>query len=328
MPEIAFVIPVRNDAARLRRCLQSIVENDYPRSRVEVVVVDNGSADASASVARSAGARVIDGPPGSLGELRNLGAAETGAAIVAFVDADHVLAAQWIRAAIDGLSADSSIGAVGAMCHAPANGTWVQRAYDLLRGHQTGQGVVDWLGSGNMAVSRRAFERVGGFDPHLTTCEDVDLCKRLRAAGFRVVADERLVNVHHGDPATLLALFRSELWRGRGNIAVSFRRPVTLREMPSAIAPVAQLAGLLLAASALAMTGIPRLLAATLGLAPFVLVPILRATRMSRRMISLTFRSVLSNVLVALVYDLARAAALVAFARHGVRRDSRRPANA
>ena len=46
---------------------------------------------------------------------------------------------------------------------------------------------ADWLGSGNLAVSRTAFELVGGFDTSLETCEDVDFCHRLRAKGQRVV---------------------------------------------------------------------------------------------------------------------------------------------
>ena len=58
-------------------------------------------------------------------------------------------------------------------------------------GSTTGCGVirstperVTWLGSGNMAVRRSAFEEVGGFDTTLETCEDVDLCRKLRARGY------------------------------------------------------------------------------------------------------------------------------------------------
>ena len=47
-PLVSFVIPVKNDAARLRRCLTSIVRNDYPRELIELIVVDNDSTDGSA----------------------------------------------------------------------------------------------------------------------------------------------------------------------------------------------------------------------------------------------------------------------------------------
>jgi GT2 family glycosyltransferase len=59
-----------------------------------------------------------------------------------------------------------------------------------LRGRHQGCAIVEWLGAGNMAVEAAAFHDVGGFDARLQTCEDVDLCKRLRAAGRLIVADE------------------------------------------------------------------------------------------------------------------------------------------
>ena len=54
-----FIIPVRNDARRLERCLASILVNDYPRELVQVVVADNGSSDESVEVARRIGADVL-----------------------------------------------------------------------------------------------------------------------------------------------------------------------------------------------------------------------------------------------------------------------------
>jgi hypothetical protein len=82
-----------------------------------------------------------------------------------------------------------------------------------------------------------------------------------------------MVNVHHGDPATLGALFRGELWRGRGNLAVSFRSPMTLRELPSAITPIVQLAGLVMLAVALVINWPGRPAVMLFGSAPLVIFP-------------------------------------------------------
>jgi len=319
-PDISFVIPVRDDATRLERCLRSIRHNEYPAERVEVIVVDNGSADRSVAVAQLAGALVIRAPHEPVAQLRNIGAAASHGRVLAFVDADHVLGRGWIRVALEGFRDDPPAGAVGSLCRAPEDGTWVQRAYDRLRARHGGRQPVEWLGAGNMAVSRLAFEIVGGFDTRLETCEDVDLCKRLRAARYTLLGDDRLINVHLGDPATLGALFRAEVWRGRSNLAVSFRRPVTLRELPSAISPIVQLAGLALAPLALLFAGTNALIVAVLCLLPSAGVPAFRAARMSRHLVPLTARGVADNAVVAFVYDLARACALVAFAGHEVRR--------
>ena len=316
--DISFVIPVRNDAARLSRCLESIRSNAYPQDQVEIIVVDNGSTDESPGIAAAAGSRVVSAPQGRVAELRNQGAAAAASPLLAFVDADHVLTSGWIQIAIDGLTHDPSVGAIGALCLAPADGTWVQRAYDRLRGRAPGRHDVDWLGAGNIAVSRAAFMVVGGFDVSLETCEDVDLCKKLRAAGLRLISDDRLVNIHLGDPSTLRALFRGELWRGRSNLAVSFRPPVRLRELPSAVIPVMQLAAIIVLLVAPWLAERPAtwaIAAAVIAIAPSGL----RALRMSSGGAQ-RLRDLADNLRVAVVYDVARALALVAFAGHGVRR--------
>jgi hypothetical protein len=285
-----------------------------------MIVVDNGSADCSVATARTVGAHIIEAPRKAVAQLRNIGAASARAPVLAFVDADHVLGRGWIHAALQDFRDDASVAAVGSLCHGPENSTWVQRAYDRLRRRQPGRHAVEWLGAGNMAVRRHAFERVGGFDSDLETCEDVDLCKKLRGAGYVLLGDERLINVHLGDPATLGALFRAEMWRGRSNLAVSFRRPVTLRELPSAVAPLVQLVGLVLAPLAFLLAGTAGPLIASLALLPSAVVPGVRAARMSGRVTRFNAREIADNAVVAFVYDLARAVALIAFARYEVRR--------
>jgi GT2 family glycosyltransferase len=317
--DVSFVIPVRNDATRLRGCLKSIRENQYPDDRIEIIVVDNGSHDESVLVAREAGAEVLKEPGRRVAELRNIGASIARGRILAFVDADHLLGPCWIEAAVQTFKEDETIAAVGSLCRAPEDGTWVQRAYDNLRGRRVGRQPVEWLGAGNMAVIHDAFERLGGFDAGLETCEDVELCRKLRSAGQRLVSDDRLLSVHLGDPSTLSALFRGELWRGRNNLVVSFRRPVVLRELPSAVVPMIQLAGLATAIPVFASGGGTGMALACVALLPLAVIPLLRAARMSLRTHCFEARAFRNNVAVAFVYDLARALAVVAFATHEIR---------
>src|SRR4051794_32625418 len=94
VPRLSFIVPVRNDAVRLRTCLESIRASSA-RFPCEMLVVDNGSTDNSADVAKQAGARVIAMPGGRVSELRNAAAREAAADVLAFVDADHELAREW-----------------------------------------------------------------------------------------------------------------------------------------------------------------------------------------------------------------------------------------
>jgi hypothetical protein len=315
---VSFVIPVRNDALRLSRCLATIVANDYPADAVEIVVADNGSTDESVDVARRAGARVLSLPGLSVAELRNRAAAVATGAVLAFVDADHLIASGWIRAASEAFN-DRDIGAVGALCHPPRPGSWVQQMYGALRGSTVGRSDVEWLGAGNMAVSRQAFDAVHGFDDSLRTCEDVDLCQRLRALGWRIVGDERLANIHFGDPATLRGLFRSERWRGQDNLRVTFRGPWTLRSLPSAIAPILVGAACLGIVAGLFLSFAYRLGPLYLAGASALVVVSLSSIRTARMAVSAHLRSpraLAQAWIVALTYDLGRAAAILAQAPH------------
>jgi hypothetical protein len=223
----------------------------------------------------------------------------------------------WVAAARAVFEAPD-IAAAGALCHPPEQGTWVQRAYGILRGVPRGVQDVEWLGSGNLAVRHRAFDALGGFDTSLTTCEDVDLCNRIRAAGHRIVSCADMKNVHYGDPDTLWNVFKGELWRGRDNLRVTLRGPLTVRALPSMLIPVVDLAagaaavvGLVAAATG-AESGWPLLAAALVVIGAGTALRAVRALAKSRP----SLRHAVQVTVVALVYDLARACALVARAPH------------
>lgn len=317
---ISFVVPVRNDAGRLRRCLASITANGRPSEEIEIIVVDNGSTDASVAVARDAGARVLSRPQVGVAQLRNDGSAAACGGLIAFVDADHEVDHRWIEAAKQ-LFNEPGISAAGAPYDAPADANWVQRAYDGLRQHPSKTRCdVDWLPSGNLIVRKGAFEAVGGFDTGLQTCEDVDFCRRLRASGRRIVSDVRLRSVHLGDPTSLAGVFMGELWRGRDNLKASLRHPISYREVPSLVIPALDL--LLLAAGVLALVTGSRtgLVVCGLALAGFASFAAIRTCVMVNRIAKANALDWVCAFAVAVVYDAARALALVAQPGHSVRR--------
>ena len=314
-PLVSFVIPVRNDAVRLRRCLASIRGNDYPRQLIELVVVDNDSTDGSAAAARQYGAVVVNSAGDSVAAHRNRGARAALGSLLAFADSDHEIDRGWIATAVEALM-DPHVGAAGAPYVTQPTANWVQQHYDGLRSRPERREDVAWLGSGNLAVKRSVFEAIGGFNTSLTACEDVDLCNRITASGHRIVADPGLRSIHFGDPKTLKALFYGELWRGRDNLSVTFNGPRTFRHLRSALIPLADL--VCLSASVVAIATGHLIVAASL-VAAALLPAGLRAARMLKR----RRRDVVTTaqaLAVAIVFDLARALAILARGTHRARR--------
>lgn len=315
---LSFIIPVRDDAVRLARCLRSIAANGRPAAQVQTVVADNGSSDGSVDAARSSGATVISLPGLRVSALRNRAATAAAGDILAFVDADHEIASGWIATVAD-IFNDPHVAAAGALYTPPPDGTWTQCMFGVLRGRTMGRSDATWLGSGNLAVRHTVFEQVRGFDESLETCEDVDLCQRIRQAGHRIVADERLASIHFGDPKSLRELFLSERWRGRDNIRVSLRSGLGLRDVPSVVIPVVDalaLIAVVLGLVAAPLVGFTGLLAAVAAAGVVAGLAALRAVRMC-------LSGGLSNPVewgqayaVALTYDVARACSLVWPAGH------------
>jgi hypothetical protein len=310
-------MPVRNGAAHLARCLTSLTASagDVP---LQIVVIDNGSTDTSVEIARRHGARVLSRPGLKVGACRNAGAAEAAGPILAFVDADHEVAREWVSACLRAFE-DATTAAAGNLCRAPEPGTWVQRMYDALRARSGSRGDVEWLGAGNMAIRRDVFVGVGGFDESLEACEDVQLCHDVRRAGYRIVAEPDMGSVHYGDPKHLTDLFFGELWRGRDNLRVSLKGPITVRSLPGIVMPIAMLASLVL-------VGVGVVAWPWLGAGVALGGLVLAAAMVAARTLVIVRRGRLSRPLgwiqaaiVALTYDTGRALSIVSGATHRTR---------
>jgi glycosyltransferase involved in cell wall biosynthesis len=198
-PPLSVIVPAYNAAATLAECLEALAGVCGPGD--EILVVDDGSTDATAEIARQAGARVVEthgrGGPAA---ARNLGARETSGEILFFVDADvvvHTEAVRRVRAALEGDAA----AVFGSYDDHPRASGIISRYRNLLHHwtHQqaTGEPNTFWAGLG--AVRRRAFEAVGGFDEArypVPSIEDIELGYRLRKAGFRIELDKQLQGAH------------------------------------------------------------------------------------------------------------------------------------
>ena len=94
MPSLTVVIPVRNDAAMLATALDALGRQHRPAD--EIIVVDNGSSDASADLARAAGARVVPEPTRGIPSAASTGYDAARGDIIARIDADTVCPPEWL----------------------------------------------------------------------------------------------------------------------------------------------------------------------------------------------------------------------------------------
>lgn len=273
---VSIIIPARNEAAHLPALLSSLAQVDYPRDRMEVIVVDHESTDRTPDIARGAGAVVVSHQGGTISGVRNRGAEAARGEVLAFLDADCTVDRQWLANAVGHFDAPQ-IGAVGSYHLVPLDPpTWVRQVLQLQIEARPQLTEPNWLPSGNMFVRRSAFVACGGFDESMATCEDVDLSYRL-AQHHRLVADARIRCWHHGEPRTLWEVFRKELWRGRDNLMGAVRHGIKMSEIPSLVLPIYFTAALLALLAAPIVWGLSASLASwwVIGASSALFIPIL-----------------------------------------------------
>jgi glycosyltransferase involved in cell wall biosynthesis len=229
-PNASFIIPALNEQEDIGDTLDCIRAQAPRVGSVEVIVVDNGSSDGTAAIARARGAEVIVLPDVTVASLRNHGARRARGEILIFLDADVRLTDDWgrgIEAALGRLRRDPNV-ITGARCTPPDDPNWIER---LWFAEIATEGNVTHIGTGHMILTRELFERLGGLDEKLVTGEDYDLCRRASASGARIVNDRSLRVTHHGYPTTIAEFVRREAWHGTSDFtswSVFRRSPVAL----------------------------------------------------------------------------------------------------
>ena len=260
LPFISIVIPVRNEEAHLGAVLDDLLNQDYPRDRFEILIIDGESTDGTAAVV----ARYIhlqcpsvklfsnSGRLSSAG--RNIGVRHCQGEFILFVDGHcRIPSASLLRDTARVLRESGA----DCLCRpqpltSPGN-TWFQDAVAHARATLIGHGsdstiyTTDLEGFVNPASSgagyrRSVFTRVGLYDERFDACEDVEFNHRVYRAGLRSYLSPCLAIVYQ-PRASLVGLFRQTFRYGKGR----FRLMAKHRDAASfaQLVPAAFVAGVL-----------------------------------------------------------------------------------
>lgn len=210
--EISFIIPCFNEGLHIKSCLNSIEQQQYPRSKFEIIVVDNGSTDNSPSIAREIADHVALLPGKNVGAVRNHGASLARGELLIFIDADCLVDDQWLTRAL-ALTLNEPESVFGGGCLLPANPHWLEKNW-LLEGRQ-GNTLPTALIGCSIAVNKNSFAEIGGFDESLESGEDTDFSLRALSKGYKVKITRDLNVTHLGNAKTVKAFMRRQMWHAR-----------------------------------------------------------------------------------------------------------------
>ncbi len=261
LPFVSVLMAIRNEANYIRRSLGSVLAQDYPDHRMEVLVVDAMSTDGTHSIVSQMAAqqtrfqvRILDNPRGIVSSGLNIGVRRGRGDVFIRVDGHCEIPPDYVRSCVKLLESTGAANVGGRQ--RPVGESFVARAIALATSFPFGignarfrysseQGYVDTVYLG--AYPRAAFERIGGFDERLVRHQDYEFNLRLRQSGGKIFYSPTL-EVRYYSRANLQDLVRQYFDYGfwKGQVTKQNRQAFALRHAAPVVFVLVVLVGALL----------------------------------------------------------------------------------
>jgi succinoglycan biosynthesis protein ExoA len=235
LPFVSVMIPMRNEAASIAACIESVLAQDYPEDRFEVLVVDGDSSDSSASVvekfaSRTGRVRLLHNPRRIVPTALNVAIRAARGGVVMRVDGHTRIAPDYLRAGVETLRRTGADNVGGPMC--AIGGGPMAEAIAAATESRFGIGSYFHFGSAEAEVDtvymgmypRSVFERIGLFDEEMVRNQDDEFNYRLRKLGGRIVLTPAMRSWYQNRP-TLHTLARQYFQYGFWKVRVLQKHP-------------------------------------------------------------------------------------------------------
>jgi glycosyltransferase involved in cell wall biosynthesis len=240
LPIVTVIMPVLNEASFIRQSLGAVLSQNYPPDRLEILIVDGGSTDATQTTVQEMfqnrpNTRLLYNPQRIQAAGLNLGILAATGQIIIRVDGHTVIAPNYVSACVR-LLTQGKADNVGGLIR-PRGTTYVGQAVALATSSPFGAGdakfhysqceqYVDTVYLG--AYWRKTFDQIGLYDPAVHINEDYELNYRLRQVGGRILLSPAIESTYT-PRASLPALWRQYFIYGQQKVRMLHKHPASLR---------------------------------------------------------------------------------------------------
>ncbi len=225
-PRVSVVVCTYNGARTIRDCLDGLSRLDYPD--YEVIVVDDGSSDATGVIARQYDCRLIQTENRGLANARNTGLAAATGEIIAYLDDDAYPDPDWLTYLAATFLRTGYAGVGGPNIAPPGDGP-IAECVARAPGGPVHVLVTDreaeHIPGCNMAFRKSCLDAIDGFDPQFRTAgDDVDVCWRLQERGWTLGFHPAAMVWHHRRNS-LRTYWRQQIGYGRAEAMLERKWP-------------------------------------------------------------------------------------------------------
>lgn len=197
-PLVTIVVTVYNAEQTIGRCLDSVTKLEYPKEKLQVIVVDDGSTDNSLNIVKEYDVNLIRKNHGGYPSAMNSGIRSAHGSIIVIIDSDIIVTEDWLFKVLEEF-VDSKVGIVGGyVATIETKSFWsrlagyeIEDRYDKIRSK-----YVDYVSTTCTAYRKEVFNDVGLFDERLRRDSDEDFVHRAFRAGWKIVLRKDAVCFH------------------------------------------------------------------------------------------------------------------------------------
>jgi len=206
---VSIIIPCLNEEAYIEKCLDSVIENDYPKDMFEISIIDGMSSDGTRSILESyirkySFVRILDNPKKITPVALNIGIKNAGGEIIIRMDAHSTYEKDYISKCVKYLNEYNADNVGGIWVTVPGKDSLLAKAIAFSLSHRFGVGNAHyriglsqepkWVDTVPFGCFRREiFDKIGLFDENLHRNEDIELNKRLQKADGKILLVPEIV---------------------------------------------------------------------------------------------------------------------------------------
>lgn len=191
LPSVSIIVPAYNASDIIKTCIEALLAIEYPKDKLEIIVVDNNSGDETRSLIEKYPVILeTETKIQSSYAARNRGILRATGEIIAFTDSDCIVEPQWIKEGVK-FFVDKNCGAVaGEIISSPPTTLieeYLKSRYFLSQKHTLNHSFYPYPQTANAFYRRSVLETIGFFDPQMVSGGDADISWRMQMqTGYRL----------------------------------------------------------------------------------------------------------------------------------------------
>lgn len=227
-PLVSIIVPCRNEADFIGRCLDSLLAQSYPEDKIEILVIDGASTDGTREIVksytqRSSRVKLFDNPRRFTPISMNIGIQNSRGDLITKSDGHTIYPPDYLSKCVRYLEEYKADAVGGITVNVPANNSLAAKAIVEVLGSPLGGGGAFRRSGGKPQLAdtafgicyrKEVFDKIGLFNEKLISSQDLDLNLRLTQTGGKILLAPDIALTYYPKQKTLISFWRRNFFGG------------------------------------------------------------------------------------------------------------------